>query len=96
MSDLALSTLTRAIATLPDGYYVTADTVREAFDAAQLTSAERGGAFRTACTVGLLRPVTVLIPGHLQPVHVDVPTTHEAGKGRRVLLYRRTPKRVAA
>ena len=94
MSDMGFATLLRTIDGQPDGYYVTVDTVREAFDAAQCTSAERGGAFRTACIQGFLRPVTVALGE--RTVAVTVPTDHPEGKGRLVRLYRRTAKKVTA
>lgn len=94
MSDPGFAALLRTIDGLPDGFYLNVDTVRDAFDAAQLTSAERGGAFRTACTEGFLRPVTVALGE--RTVAVTVPTDHPEGKGRLVRLYRRTGKPVAA
>lgn len=63
MPDLthATRTLLRAISDLKEGTPVHADTVRHAFDAAELTSAERSGAFKAACTAGYTKPV----PEHL-------------------------------
>ena len=55
MSDLALSTLLLAIADQPKGAHVTADTVRDEFDMAQLNTAERGAAFIAAARLGYLK-----------------------------------------
>ena len=93
---LALRTLLRAIDGTPAGRYVTADTIRQQLDDAGLNSAEKSGAFKTACTDGYLTGVFLSLPGFdiNHPVHAAVPSTHEAGKGRYVRLYRRTAKPV--
>lgn len=94
----AIRTLLRAIDGIQAGRYVSSDTIREPLDAAELTSAEKSGAFKTACTDGYITGVFLSLPGFdvNHPVHAVVPTTHEAGKGRYVKLYRRTAKAVPA
>lgn len=93
----ANATVTRAIANIAPNTYVTVDTIRDALDAAQLSSPERSGGLRTACADGYLRPVYHLLPGFsLEPVHVAVPSTHPAAKGRHILVWRRTAKQVPA
>ena len=87
----------RALEQVSPNAYVTIDHLRDATTAAQLSSAEKSGGLRAACKSGHLRPVYHLLPGFsLDPVHVSVPSTHPAAKGRMVLVYRRTRKRVAA
>jgi hypothetical protein len=54
VSDLATRTLLRAIQHVEPGTEVTADLCRAEFDAAQLNTADRGGAFRSASTLGYL------------------------------------------
>lgn len=95
---LATRTLLRAIDGLRPGHPVTADLLRDEFDAAQLTSAERSGAFRTACHDGYLTGVFLTLPGFnvTHPVHAAIPSTHEAGKGRYVKVWRRTDKPIPA
>ena len=98
MSDQTYATrvLLRAISDIDAGRYVSSDTVRQQLDDAALTSAEKSGAFKTACTEGYLTGVFLSLPGFdiAHPVHAVVPSTHEAGKGRYVKLYRRTAKAV--
>jgi hypothetical protein len=95
MSDLAYRTLLAAIDGLPESHTVTVDLIRDQCAAAQLTSAEKSGAFRAACGEGYLRGVFMLLPGwSLTPIHAAVPSTHPAGKGRHVKVYRRTAKPV--
>ena len=57
MPDLtyATRTLLRAIQDLPEGTVISADSLREPFDAAHLTVAERGGAFQSALHHGWIR-----------------------------------------
>lgn len=88
----AEAVLLRAIEDIEPGSYVSADTIREPLTAAGLSSAEKSGAFRHACSTGYLIAVTVTIQGRAYPV--TVPTEHESGKGRAVRLYRRTMKRL--
>lgn len=95
MPDLTYATrvLLRAISDLPENQPVHADTVREALDAAELTSAERGGAFNAACTYGYLRS----IHDHLAdgtPVFWCVPSRSEGRKSGHNLLYARTSQPV--
>jgi hypothetical protein len=92
-SQLAYRTLLRAVSDLTPGTYVYADTVREAFDAAALTSAERSGAFKSACHDGYLRGIhTVLPTGEVAAMHIR--SRHEDRKSGWSLLYRRTGKPV--
>jgi hypothetical protein len=95
MPDLTYATrvLLRVISDLPEGRPVHADTVREAFDAAQLTSAERSGAFKVACNDGYLHAVHAHLPdGTLAVYHVQ--SQAESRKGAWSMLYRRTDKPV--
>lgn len=100
MTDLthATRTLLRAIDGIDPGRYVTADLIRDECDAAGLSSAEKSGAFRTACSEGYLTGVFLTLPGFdvRQPIHAAVPSTHPAGKGRYVKLWRRTDLAVPA
>ena len=87
----------RALEQVTPNAYVTIDHLRDHTDAAQLSSAEKSGGLRAACAENYLRPVYHLLPGFsLDPVHVAVPSTHPAAKGRMVLVYRRTRKKVRA
>lgn len=92
MSDETYATriLLRAISDLDAGRKVHADTVREAFDAAQLTSAERSGAFTRACNQGYLKAVVMLLDDGMTLASVQVRSTHEGRKSGWSLLYRRT------
>lgn len=98
MTDLthATRTLLRAIGDIDAGRYVSSDTIRKELDDASLTSAEKSGAFRAACTDGYLTGVFLALPGFSvhTPTPAVVPSTHPAGKGRYVRLYRRTAKAV--
>lgn len=98
MSDHAHRTLLRAVSDLIPGSYVSSDTVRQELDDASLTSAEKSGAFRSACTDGYLTGVFLSLPGFSIdiPTPAVVPSTHPAGKGRYVRLYRRTSKPIPA
>ena len=88
-SALAYRTLLRAVSDLTPGAYVHADTVREAFDAADLSSAERSGAFKLACNKGFLRGIhTVLPTGEVAAMHIR--SKHEDRRSGWSLLYRRT------
>ena len=87
---LAYCTLLAAISDLEPGVKVHADTVREAFDAAELTSAERSGAFKRACTEGYLRAVTMLLDDGRTLGVVHVRSQHEARKSGWSILYSRT------
>ena len=87
-----LSTILAAIDGKPPGFYVTADTIRIATEAAQLTSAEIAGALRAACGQGYLAPVTVDTGGRTGHVHLK--STHGPAKGRWVMVYRRTGKAI--
>lgn len=93
---LAYRTLLNAISDLDAGRKVHADTVREAFDAAELTSAERSGAFKCACNQGYLNAITMLLDDGLTLASVQVRSTHEGRKSGWSLLYRRTAKAVPA
>lgn len=92
----ALRTLLRAIDGIHPGRYVTADLIRDECDAASLSSAEKSGAFRTAAHEGYLTGVFLTLPGFDvgHPVHAAVPSSHPAGKGRYLTLWRRTDKPV--
>lgn len=96
MSDLAYLTLLRRIDGLDAGRLVTIDHIRDELDAAGLSSAEKSGAFRTAAFEGYLTGVFLALPGLNvdHPVHAAVPSTHPAGKGRYVKVWRRTAKPV--
>lgn len=90
------ATVIRALATIEPGRYVTVDHLRDALDTAQLTSAEKSGGLRAACSDGYITGVFLSLPGFdiNHPVHAAVPSTHPAGKGRYVKLWRRTSKPV--
>lgn len=92
----AFRTLLRAIDGIPAGRLLTIDLIRDECDAAGLTSAEKSGAFRSAASEGYLTGVFLTLPGLdvNHPVHAAVPSTHEAGKGRYVKVWRRTAKPV--
>lgn len=95
MSDqtYAFRTLLRAISDLKEGTPVHADTVREAFDAAELTSAERSGAFKAACTAQYLyAPHQHLADGRV--AYYSVQSTAGSRKSAHSMLYARTAKPV--
>lgn len=97
MPELTYATrvLLRAISDLPEGRPVHADTVREAFDAAELTSAERSGAFKAACTANYLyAPHQHLADGRV--AYYSVQSTAGSRKGAHSMLYARTSKPVPA
>ena len=98
MTDHAYRTLLRAIDGLPAGAALTIDHIRDECDAAQLTSAERSGAFRSAAHEGYITGVFLSLPGLnvAYPVHASIPSTHPAGKGRSVKVWRRTALPVPA
>lgn len=98
MSDLAYRTLLARIDGLDTGRLVTIDMIRDELDAAGLSSAEKSGAFRTAAHEGYLTGVFLTLPGLdvSHPVHAAVPSTHPAGKGRYVKVWRVTGKPVPA
>lgn len=68
----------------------TVDMWRPEADLAQLTSAERGAAHEHAVDDGYLVPLGGKIDGRFHTF--TIPTTHPAGKGRRVIVYARTSK----
>lgn len=68
----------------------TVDGWRDAADLAQLTSAERGAAHEHAVDDGYLVPLGCKVGGIFHTF--TIPTTHPAGKGRRVIVYARTSK----
>ena len=89
----AYTTLLAAISDLSEGTPVHADTLREAFDAAQLTSAERSGALRAACNDGYLSaPHQHLGDGRIAVYHVQSRTGSR--KGAWQMLYARTDKAI--
>lgn len=95
MPDLTYASrvLLRAISDLKVDAPVRADSVREAFDAANLTSAERSGALRAACNDGFLSvPHQHLPDGSLAVYHVRSST--ESRKNAWQMLYARTNKPV--
>lgn len=95
MPDLthATRTLLRALSDLKEGTPVHADTVRHAFDAAELTSAERSGAFKTACTNGYLyAPHQHLADGRV--AYFSVQSSAGSRKNAHSMLYARTAKAV--
>lgn len=89
----AFRVLLRAISDLREGTPVHADTVREAFDAAELTSAERSGAFKAACTAKYLyAPHQHLADGRV--AYYSVQSTAASRKSAHSMLYARTAKAV--
>lgn len=68
----------------------TVDGWREQADLAQLTSAERASAHERAVVDGYLVPLGAMVAGVFHTF--TIPTTHPAGKGRRVIVYARTTK----
>ena len=84
--DTLLAAMTRAI----PGETFTVDNWRDEADMAQLTSAERGAAHDHAVEDGYLVPLGGRVGDTF--CTYTVPTTHPAGKSRRVCLYARTSK----
>lgn len=82
--------LLAALASTHPGQTVTIDLWREQADLAQLTSAERGAAHEHAVDDGYLVPLGGKVGGTFHTF--TIPTTHPAGKGRRVIVYARTAK----
>lgn len=68
----------------------TVDGWREQADLGQLTSAERGAAHEHAVDDGYLVPLGGKVGDTFHTF--TIPTTHPAGKGRRVIVYARTAK----
>lgn len=89
-SDFAWRILLLALARVEPGADVTVDLIRDACDAAGLTSAEKSGALKHACTLGYLDGEHIRDDG--TRVFVSVISRHTAGKSRLVKLYRRTDK----
>jgi hypothetical protein len=79
-----------ALAGVPLGEEVTIDLWREQAELAQLTSAERGAAHERAVADGYLVPLGRTLGGRFHTF--TIPTTHPAGKGRRVIAYARSGK----
>jgi hypothetical protein len=71
------------LATIPPRAQTSTNTLREAIDAAQLTTFERGELFRFGSR-----------HGYLEPLMLWEPSTAPAAKGRYVRCYRRTSKPV--
>lgn len=90
----AYRTLLAALDGIPESVHLTVDLIRDECEAAGLTSAEKSGAFRHAAHHGYIAGVYVHLGMGAQAV--SVPTTHEAGKGRYVRLWRRTGKPIPA
>ena len=86
----AYSTLLGALVRAAPGETWTVDGWRAEADLAQLTSAERGAAHEHAVDDGYLVPLGGRIAGTFHTF--TIPTTHPAGKGRRVIVYARTSK----
>ena len=82
--------LLAALVRATPGETVTIDLWREQADLAQLTSAERGAAHEHAVDDGYLVPLGGKVGGIFHTF--TIPTTHPAGKGRRVIVYARTAK----
>ena len=88
MSDHAWDCLRAVLETVEPGRTVTIDTWRDEADLAQLTSAERGAAQSRAVDEGWLKPLGLDVDGKFEALTRR--STHAAGKGRRVVLFRRT------
>ena len=86
----AYSTLLAALTRATPGQTWTVDNWRDEADLAQLTSAERGAAHEHAVDDGYLVPLGGKVGGRFHTF--TIPTTHRAGKGRRVIVYARTAK----
>jgi len=82
-------TVFNEIATYLPGELVTANTLRDDLDGAEVPANVRAPLMRAACKAGLLEPVMrTTITG--QTVHESVPSTGKSAKGAHVKLYRRT------
>ena len=80
--------LRAVLETTPPGTTVTVDSWRDEADHAQLTSAEKGAAQSHAVDAGWLTPLGLVVDGTFEALTRR--STHPAGKGRRVVLFRRT------
>ena len=81
-------TFRRIIRSVEPGRRLTANSLRDLLDAADIPETARGGLFAKAVQSGLLRPVTVVYEGGTADVYV--PSSGESAKGARVRLYERT------
>lgn len=88
MSDLAWDTLRAVLETTPAGKSFCIDSWRDEAELAQLTSAERGAAHRHAVDLRWLEPLGDDVDGQFEALTRR--SQHPAGKGRRVVLFRRT------
>ena len=78
-----------AIACCAPGSTVTANTLRDELDGADVPANVRAPLMKAACKAGLLEPVMrTTVTG--QMVHDSVPSTGKSAKGAHVKLYRRT------
>lgn len=84
----ATAVLLRFLDGIPADAILTADSWRDAADAAQLNIAERGAAPRAAARLGYLEPLVVVHAG--RRFLACEPSTRPDGKGGRVLAYVRT------
>lgn len=84
------ATLLAALIRATPGETWTVDNWRAEADMAQLTSAERGASHERAVDDGYLVPLGGKVGGLFHTF--TIPTTHPAGKGRRVVVYARTSK----
>ena len=87
----AHTTLARWLTTVPAGAVVTADTWAAEADAAQLSSAEIGGAMLWAWRTGLLDKAWAVGPDGGQCPYT-VASRKRSNKGRRLSVYTRTTK----
>lgn len=97
MTDRASTVLLAALDGVQAGRVVSVDTFRDLTDeAASLSGAEKAAALTSACRAGYLHAITMLLDDGMTLGTVQIRTRHEKGKGRWVMLYRRTDKEIPA
>jgi|GEM_PF-2965650 len=77
-----------AIGERAPGALISANTLREVLDGADVSAGSRSPMMRAACVAGLLKPHMIEVDG--QQVHASVPSTGASAKGAYVKVYRRT------
>jgi len=77
-----------AIGERAPGALISANTLREVLDGADVAAGSRSPMMRAACVAGLLEPHLIEVDG--QQVHASVPSTGASAKGAYVKVYRRT------
>lgn len=88
LTDETSRSFRRILRSIEPGRRLTANSIRDLLNAADIPEPARGGLFTKAAAAGLIRVVTVEWDGQRCPVYVK--SDGETAHGSRILLYERT------